>query len=306
MERWVTDKYDEGYRLSLGDMNEWWLTGDKDIKGWVDKFANIMELESAEADSLPKLIFFKMRSGNDPKHSLIDTWHENLDLSNSEGWGFHNFKNLRTWFHNDIPDVICEVNNDQWSGGIFENMGNALHCIYQRSIEKGGLPFHAGLAELAGRGVLLSAPGGKGKSTCCRRLSAYDKSWCDDETLVVYNKKKSYLAHPFPTWSDYVWKRAEKTWNVQHSIALSAIFFLERSETDGVVPIREGQAAIFINESATQVCRKFWKKLDGKNQRKYRTAIFSNACKISKSLPAFLLQVSLHGRFWEKMEKALG
>jgi SynChlorMet cassette protein ScmC len=132
------------------------------------------------------------------------------------------------------------------------------------------------------------------------------KPLCDDETLVVLDKQKKYRAHPFPTWSDYFWKRAENTWNVQYSVPLGGVFFLQQSETDEVVSLGEAEAAILMNESAIQVCQKFWRRLDRENLRKLRRELFNNASEMAKRIPAFILRVSLHGRFWEEMEKALG
>ncbi|OEU65498.1 MAG: SynChlorMet cassette protein ScmC, partial [Desulfobacterales bacterium PC51MH44] len=205
----------------------------------------------------------------------------------------------------NIPDVVCEVKDTKGPEIAFINMWFSLHPIYQRSIRGAGLPFHAALVELDGRGFLLAAPGDKGKSTCCGRLPDYWQPLCDDETLVVIDKQKTYRAHPFPTWSDYLWKRSEKIWNVQYSVPLCGVFFLEQSETDDVVPLGEGEAVVLMSESAMQICEKFWRALDIEDQRPFRKEIFSNACEMAKKIPAYRLGVSLHGRFWEKMEEAL-
>ena len=181
----------------------------------------------------------------------------------------------------------------------------ALHPIYQRSISKGGLPFHAGLVELGGRGVLLAASSDTGKSTCCRRLPDDWKPLCDDEALIVLDKNKNFRAHPFPTWSDYIERQSEKTWNIQYSVPLSRVFFLEQSEIDEVAPIGEGEAALLISESAMQICEKFWRNASEEEQRNFRKMLFNNACKMAKQIPAYRLGVSRNGRFWEKMEQVL-
>jgi hypothetical protein len=36
-----------------------------------------------------------------------------------------------------------------------------------------------------------------------------------------------------------------------------------------------------------------------------KTKLFENATELAKAVPAFRLQVSLEGRFWEEMEKVL-
>jgi len=293
----------KGYLLSLGDENTWWLTGKEDMLYWLDKFAGIMELEPCKSGGSPKLIFSKMNNGDKPTRGKTDKRPRDFDPA--EDWTFNDYNTLRIWSHNLMPDIRCEVNNNGRHGIEFESMWTALQPIYQQSINKGGLPFHAALIESAGKGFLLVSSGGTGKSTCCRRLAGYAKPLCDDETLVVYNENKLFVAHPFPTWSDYFWKRAEKTWNVQYQVPLCAIFFLERSEVDEVLPVDEIQSVIFTCESAIQVLQKFWKKLDIKYQRNLKTEIFNNACKLSKMIPAFHLRVSLTGRLWKNIKNAL-
>jgi len=138
-----------------------------------------------------------------------------------------------------------------------------------------------------------------------RRLPEHWRTLCDDEALVVADRQEKYRAHPFPTWSEYLWKRSQKTWNVQYSVPLSAIFFLEQSGTDTIEPLGEGHAAVLITESASQIYEKFWRKSDQKDQREFREELFNNACTMAKKIPCYRLYVSLNGRFWEKMEDVL-
>ena len=131
---------------------------------------------------------------------------------------------------------------------------------------------------------------------------------CDDATLVVYNKQKGYLAHPFPTWSDYLEERAPNTWNVQYSVPLKAIFFLKQAEFDEIIPINKGEAALLINESANQIYSDMlYKRLNNQEfRRKLRKRVFDNACEMAKMIPAFYLHINLHNNFWEKIENVLG
>ncbi len=303
----LTGLCQRGYRLALGDGQDWWITGDKDNIRLVDKLATIMELEACAFDGSPRLIFTKMENTDDARDLKERCYPSQYCLWGvCAGWVLYDHQTMRVWSHNSIPDVICEIGDNQTNDAKYLNMWISLQPIYQRSICYRGLPFHAALAELNGRGVLLAAPAGKGKSTCCRRLPDYWKPLCDDEALVVLDRQKEYRAHPFPTWSDYQWKRAENTWNVQHSVPLSGVFFLERSETDEAVPVGEGEAAVLMNESATMVCQKFWRRSNREEQRKFKRELFNNACEMAKKIPAFRLSISLHGWFWEEIEKALG
>ena len=296
------------YYLSLSDGCSWWLSGVKNSSRWVDKLATIMELQEGSLNGSPKLIFYSKLDYNGTIERTSDCVTAKLSYRGPKpGWAVSHPESLRVWCHNNVPDVVCEVQDDDENSEIeIINMWFTLHPIYQRSMRLGGLPFHAGLIELDGQGFLLAAKGDTGKSTCCRRLPDYWRPLCDDEALVVLDKHKTYRAHPFPTWSDYLWEPSEKTWNVKYSVPLTGIFFLEQSEVDEIKPLGEGQAAVLMAESATQVCQKFWRTLAKEYQRPFRTEIFNNACTMAKQIPAYRLCVSLHDEFWKKMEEVIG
>jgi SynChlorMet cassette protein ScmC len=181
----------------------------------------------------------------------------------------------------------------------------SLYPIYQQVQDSGGLPLHAGLVEHNGKGVLLAGPKNAGKSTCCGRLP---KPWyplCDEETLIVKVNQERYLAHPFPTWSEYLAKRSEQTWNVHSHVPISSIFFLEQAGFDEAIPLGQGEASVFINQLATQVCCRYWNNLGHEDLRTRKTKLFENVTELAEAVPAFRLRVSLKGRFWEEMEKVL-
>jgi len=294
------------FHLSLSDGTSWCLRGDHPNFQLTRKLATIMELDEGAINGSHELIFCKSANTHVVLNRMIDS-----PPSKSCSYGgrsylpFYYHRTLRLWCNNSIPDFECEVLFNNGAKIDFISMWFALHPIYQRSICKGGLPFHAGLVELDGRGALLAGSGDTGKSTCCLRLPDHWKPLCDDETLVVFDKQKKYRAHPFPTWSDYIWRQSEKTLDVQYSVPLSKVFFLEQSDIDEVVPIGEGEAALLMSESAMQICEKFWRNASEEEQRKSREKLFNNACKMAKQIPAYRLGVSRHGRFWEKMEQVL-
>ena len=122
---------------------------------------------------------------------------------------------------------------------------------------------------------------------------------------MLSNDAKRYIAHPFPTWSDYFRKRSERTWDVQKHIPVSALFFLEQSEEDEVIPLGKGEAAVLAQQLAMQVCYRYFIQLDHEQVRNRKEMLFENACDLAKTVPAFKLGVSLRGRFWEKMESVL-
>jgi len=302
----MTRLIESAFHLSLGDGSGWQFAADQPNLWLIDKLAAIMELDKCKYSGLPKLFFCKNGyTSRAIEEAVRAVPSKSLSLAHSDSWYCYDHKTLRTWVHNDIPDVVCEVKENKGSKIQFLNLWYSLQPIYQRSIGKAGLPLHAGLVELDGQGVILAASGDTGKSTCCSRLPAYWNPLCDDEVLVILDKQKKYRAHPFPTWSDYLWKHSRKTWDVQYSVPLSGIFFLEQSWIDEVVPLGGGRAAVLLSESASQICQKFWRIADRKEQRQFRKKLFNNACEMAKQIPTYRLRVSLRGKFWEKIEKVL-
>jgi SynChlorMet cassette protein ScmC len=289
-----------GYCLSLSDGNSWWITGDNSKEQLLSKFASIMRLKECNANGFCKLII-REREPEHSNSSILDS----ITSTDQPEWKVYESQSIRIIYSGSSDKVICEIKNGSDESIQYLSMWFSLHPIYQRSISLGGLPFHSGLAELDGKGVLFSASGNTGKSTCCRRLPSYWKPLCDDEALVVLSKSGEYMAHPFPTWSDYLMQRAENTWDVQYSVPLSAIFFIEQSEIDEVIPIRMGQSAIRITGSADQVCGKFLRSVSQEEKLEFKRNLFSNAYEMAKKVPAFQLRVSLNGNFWEKIEKVI-
>jgi SynChlorMet cassette protein ScmC len=116
---------------------------------------------------------------------------------------------------------------------------------------------------------------------------------------------KGYRAHPFPTWSDYLWRNSKKSWQVESSVPLSAILFLEQAEANEILPIGNGETAALIYQSANQVCQKFWRRSDKATRTMQVKRIFDNACALAKTVPAYKLRASLNGRFWEEIERVI-
>ena len=290
-----------GYNLRVGNNQLWHITADSEqLQPWIKKLACIMQLDARGLNEGTKLIY----SINNDKNNK--TAHPEIRQAQNNGWKCHDLNTLCAYYHDKNHEVICTVKPFETPETEIITMWNALYPIYRESIHMGGLSFHAGLVELEGRGVIIAASGDTGKSTCCSRLPDYWNPLCDDEALVVVDNKGNFRAHPFPTWSDYLWRGSEKTWNFQRSVPVSGVFFIEQSEDDEAIPLGEGKAAVYMNESSTQVCRKYWRRADDNFQRRFKRELFDNACGMAKKIPAFRLRVNLHGRFWEEIERALG
>lgn len=295
------------YLLRLSNGQNWQLSYTTRVRSQVGQLGRIMELKRHESNGHPKLIFVRGRSGETKGEETIRRRKKDVETDLlSFGWKVHDLWLVRFWSHEDVPDLICEMTHEE---GNYEQsilgMRLSLHPIYQRAQIAAGLPLHAGLVERNGKGFILAAPRNTGKTSCCHRLPSPWNAMCDEETLIVRNDQDQYLAHPFPTWSDYMMRRCNRTWDVQNYVPLRAIFFLEQGATDKVSPVGRGEATVLMNQSAMQVCHQFWNNLDRERVRTLKKKLFENACKLAGAIPTFKLRVSLKGRFWEEMEKAL-
>jgi len=299
-----TYPYSKGYSLYLSDGNNWWITSDENNLQILEKFADIMQLRESQSNGLPKFIFFSTKK--DDKKVKSDILHTESNFSDFEnGWESFNMIFSRIWHRSDDPDTVCEVRDNLQDTHEYLVMWDSVKAIFMRSFQMKGFPFHAGLVEYKEQGIILSADAGIGKSTCCRRLPKHWKPLCDDESLAVLDKNRGYVVHPFPTWSEYLTEQAENKWDVQYSVPLSAIFFLEKSEKDEATPISVRQASIFITNSTVHVLNKLCLSMIYDERLKFIRDIFNSAYELATVVPVFRLRVSLNGRFWEEIEKVL-
>lgn len=300
----IDDK--EGYYLRLANGQGWQITAAAGVEFWLKQLAHIMELQECEPDGYPRIIFAPKQTEKESNGGPVGHLHPKLKEGlPANGWEPHDFVWLQIWSHREVPDFICEMGSQEGDEQEILKMRMALQPIYQRIQDSGGLPLHAALLERNGLGVLLAGSGSTGKSTCCSRVNGPWRALCDDEALVVRDNSKGYLVHPFPTWSDYFNNRSKQTWNVQHYLPMSAIFFLEQAEADQVTPLGQGLAAALLYESAAQVCARNWVNLNREGLSIVRKRLFENVCDLATEIPVFKLQMSLEGSFWEEMEKVL-
>jgi len=300
-----------GYCLQLANSQGWHLTPTKTVGSWIERLALVMGLETSTLESHPKLFFIQKNPGEIEFRKLIHdidpNLQENIPLN---GWNvyclktYDSIKRFQFWSHPNGTSIICHIRSGE-NDISNNNMRFSPYPIYLQIQHRGGLPFHAALVERNGVGVLLAGKGGTGKSTSCRRLPA--TTWhtlCDDETLIVHDNQKRYMVHPFPTWSDYV-EQSDQTWNVQRHLPLATIFFLEQAETDEIIPIGEGEATVRIYQSSEQLYSIDFMNPEEEEKTRLKKELFNNACELAKTVPAYILRVSLTGQFWKEIEKVL-
>ena len=304
-----------GFSLQLGDGSHWWVGSMPAVSMWVETLASMLHLYTGPADDASLMVFLEGNASLEEIKELVapeSGWASlnkkvNRLVAPESGWIALNNSFMRLWYGMDSPDLVVELKTPMSRNKGYDSLRLALQFVFRQSLTRGGLPLHTALAEKQGRGVLLVGTSGTGKSTCCRRLSPPWQARCDDEVLLTWAPDGRYLAHPFPTWSDYFSPHGTDIIQAQSQEAspLAGIFFIEQSSSDECLPMDPAKALIeIIIASQIVLDRHLW-YCDPKEASSLRAVMFANACKLAHQVPAFHLRVSLTGRFWEQIEAAL-
>ena len=170
----------------------------------------------------------------------------------------------------------------------------------------GGLLIHGGLVEKDGQGIILAGPGTVGKSTACSRIPLPWHALSDDATLVIPDAQGRYVAHPWPTWSRFFDKGPGGTWDVGKAVPVTALFFLHQSPEDSTEPVNMTQSTAWLIESTHQVMGpQIRSGQEPSDTKEIYTLEISAAERLARSIPVHLLHISLTGKFWEEIERAL-
>jgi SynChlorMet cassette protein ScmC len=293
-----------GYLLELADGESWVFTASDEAAAWLDRFASITGLK--QSDDINRKMVLVTHSGSGitsgaPKLEII----AGRKLA-PDGWVQGHSRHSNYYMHRESLDIVYETGLHDAKNREFSSMWSLLLVIYSQVQHHGGFPLHAALIEKNGRGVALCARGDTGKTTCCNRVPPPWRAWCDDETLIVRTGARQYAAHAFPTWSEYNMGIAQNTWEVQQSIPLSAVVFLEQSETDELIPLRKAQAAVTLNHFLTAMNYALTLKMNREQLRAAHETMFEIVSQLAQVVPVYKLRVSLNGKFWEELEKIDG
>jgi SynChlorMet cassette protein ScmC len=306
----VTSHREEEYLLQLAAGLGWRLTATGKARPWLDELAGIMELKKGHSAAYPKVVFCRNEFGKEALKDLIAS----PGGGNGNGRGLFDHWSPRVkskvvfdlWMGVGRPDMIFDLGETGTRELEFLKMAQAVSEMFVHACAKGGIPFHAALVEHGGKGILLAAPSNTGKSTCARRIPEPWGALCDDRALVMKDGRGGYLVHPFPTWSEYMCERSTPTWGVEHPLPLSAVFFLGQAEKDQALPLEKVKAVACTLLSVRDALYWVVANYSPEERKQVQERVFLNACEMVKTVPAYILKVSLGGRFWEKMEKALG
>lgn len=286
------------YSLNFSNGLSWYFIATDKTDGWLDRFAAIMKLkpEKTWPEAHPSRCIFFLKNKN--------PYDYYPDLP-ANGWKEYGTRPLKIWSHIGLPGYICQISRIDNHMLDIITMWQLLSFIYAEEDERGSIPLHGAFVRHGEKGVLIAGRSGSGKSTLCRRLSGLWRAVSDDQSFIVDDIKGHYRVHPIPTWSDYLTDKSSKTYDTGYSLPVSAIFFIEQSDKDNVIPMGEEQAALSIYASSIEPHRFLSWDRNIDEERRIKVRNFDNACRIAKSIPAYALQATRYGRCWEKMEEVL-
>ncbi len=301
-----SDKSKTNYSLSLAGGHSWNLMATEEAMALVERIASAMQLDNSSADDAPRLIITgngRYEKSRGVPFSRLDR-NMKADLPRS-GWRGRNYGTFRFWFHAEREDVVYQTFRDVKNYRELDRVLLYLFPVYRKVFRSGGITVHGALVEWDGGGVIMAGRSQAGKSTCCRRLPPPWRVLGDEEAIVVRDDHGSYLAHPFPTWSDYYERKMKKSWDVQRSVPLRAIFFLEQAALVEVAPMGRAMAAIQLCRLAVEKAMRCWSCADADDILDLRRRLFENACEMVKKIPVHTMRTTLTGRFWEVMEDVI-
>ncbi len=201
--------------------------------------------------------------------------------------------------------MVLQLTDDDEAGLEYLHLWALIYALTEPAMVEGSFLLHGALIERAGRGVVLAGPGGMGKTTCWRRVPPPWRGLSDDLVLVCPTGAGEYVAHPMPTCGAFLDGGRGGTWDAQHSILLSGVFFLNQAGVDDATPISGSETALLLTERSIETYRLGLRKAPTDVAREWRVRILDNVSAAARTVPAWDLKFSRGGRFWEAVEGAL-
>ena len=294
------------YGLRLANRMAWHITADEAALPLAEDFCRILELKPHPPEPGSRLLLIcrsEAAPGSSRPLPSVPAAAGEHTLPR-EGWTPENHGLFRLWSHAERPDVICEAVGGPDRDVDIYRMQLMLKAVSHGVRQAGGFPLHAALVEHEGLGILLAGRGHAGKSTCCRRLPRTWKVLCDDMALVLPHGS-GYVAHPLPTWSEHLAGNTSLSWEIESHATIAAVFFLEQSSTDAVVPLGQGKAASYVTELAAEMLHRTWSAQERLNGAALGKRLFEDASAFAKQVPAYRLKLSLQGAFWKQIERVV-
>lgn len=166
-------------------------------------------------------------------------------------------------------------------------------------IARGGGILHGGLIAQNGRGLILTAPPGGGKTTAIGRLPAEWPVLADDASLVWSDAEGGFLASPLPTWSVLLGRTpalpAIRRWEIGTVVPVSGIVLLHKGQQDRLTSLPALQSIPALYRAMSEHPRVI------KNGEPYRTHLFDVAHGLARAVRIWRLDATLAARFWEHL-----
>jgi SynChlorMet cassette protein ScmC len=295
------------YSVSLANGVMWHIVADQATEWLCDEVAKLAGLRQAPRGGTPDIVLI----GAMPGQGLDDCLSRARALVPAgtlpgSGWSSNRHRLLEFWSHPDVPFALGAVASRCDRMTDILQAQQVLYPVIVGEVRSGGMPVHAASFARDGTGALVAGRGNAGKSTCARRIPAPWKALADDEALIVPDHRGGYRFHPLPTWSQHLWGPSDRTWDIGQHRPLAALFFLEKSKADAVVPFPPWTAAAYLYQSGVEMFEKYEHYMDDADISAIRARMLANACRIARAVPGYGLKATLAGQFWEEMERAMG
>ena len=167
----------------------------------------------------------------------------------------------------------------------------------------GGGILHGGLVALHGRGCLVTAPPGGGKTTAISRLPASWQVLADDAALIWPTASSAFEASPLPTWSVLLGRNAAipaiGRWRVGTCAPLAAVVLLKQGDQERLESLRPVEAVPHLYRGLCEHPRVVT------NREPLSHALFNAACALTETVPTWELTLTRTGAFLSLLEEAL-
>lgn len=166
----------------------------------------------------------------------------------------------------------------------------------------GGILMHAALVSYQNNGILISAKGGMGKTTTCRRLPDTWEIHGDDQVLLFPRENGELVAHALPTYSTF-WEGKESfPLDISKPVRLRAFFYLNQASENSITPLNSRQSIASLFLGVIHMSRTYWRFVQPQQKRKYLDHIIPQCQNLAKLYPSYHLKLSLSGDFWQELE----
>lgn len=293
------------YQMKLAGGRNWTLGAMDEAGLWLDALASVMQLPECPVGTLPDLLFVLRHDGSpaDDEPTVLNPVPPGFPSCRE--WRARACPGLVFYSHPRVPQIVCCLANGYGPRFPMEQMRRSLLPVFEGELGTGGTPVHAALVTHDKGAALLAGKSGAGKSTCCRRLPQTWEVLSDDMALVSRAPDGTYNVHPVPTWSAIEDFRIRQSWPVNRYVSLRAIFFIEKADRDEVLPLRRATASVGLYDSSSVCFETMSGRYNHPEGLPYLKQVFANAASLAAAVPAYRLNVSLTGRFWEKIEEVL-